>query len=152
MRTRSGEVDYILDLGPGAGVRGGHLVAQGTLDEVLKVENSVTAQYLTGSLKIPTPKHRSVPGQTAPGIFRRATKVFPGWLTVTGAAKNNLNHIDVAFPLGCFTCVTEFQTVENRRWWMIFCAARCSAIFTARRNVRGNTMRFSAWTRWTRRS
>jgi len=100
------EADYILDLGPGAGVRGGHLVAQGTLDDVLKVENSITAQYLTGSLRIPTPKHRSVPRAGQPRNFSTRDKSVAGWLTVTGATENNLKNINVGFPLGCFTCVT----------------------------------------------
>jgi len=99
------EADYILDLGPGAGVRGGHLVAQGSLAEVLKVENSLTAQYLTGSLKIPTPKHRSMP-RTQQRNFSARDKSTPGWLTITGATENNLKNVNVSFPLGCFTCVT----------------------------------------------
>jgi len=100
------EADYILDLGPGAGVRGGHLVAQGTLDEVLKVENSITAQYLTGSLKIPIPRHRSLPRTGQPRNFSTRDASVAGWLTVVGAAENNLKKVNVAFPLGCFTCVT----------------------------------------------
>ncbi|MEI8340453.1 MAG: excinuclease ABC subunit UvrA, partial [Verrucomicrobiota bacterium] len=90
--------DHIIDLGPGAGVRGGHLVAQGTLEEVLAVENSSTAQYLTGVLKIPTPRVRvAAQGSKASGT---------GWLTVVGAEENNLHNITASFPLGCFTCVT----------------------------------------------
>ena len=88
--------DHILDLGPGAGVRGGYLVAQGTLAEVLAVEASSTAQYLTGTLKIPTPKKRVAPEKNKE----------LGWLTVVGATENNLQNITVGFPLGCFTCVT----------------------------------------------
>jgi excinuclease ABC subunit A len=90
--------DYLIDLGPGAGVRGGYLVAQGTLQEVLAAENSLTAQYLTGTLKIPTPR-----GRVAPARSRRSGI---GWLEIAGAAENNLQHIDAGFPLGCFTCVT----------------------------------------------
>ena len=90
--------DHILDLGPGAGVRGGYLVAQGTLAEVLAVEASSTAQYLTGSLKIPTPRARVAPV--------KSKESGQGWLTVVGAAENNLRGITAAFPLGCFTCVT----------------------------------------------
>jgi excinuclease ABC subunit A len=94
------EADHILDLGPGAGVRGGHLVAQGSLEDVLKVEQSLTAQYLTGAMKIPTPRRRVVPQST----FRNP--LSPGWLTVSAAAENNLKKVDAAFPLGCLTCVT----------------------------------------------
>ena len=100
------EADHILDLGPGAGVRGGRLVAQGTLDEVLKVENSITAQYLTGALKIPTPKHRSAPRQDRARNYTPRDKSISGWITVTGATENNLRDLNVSFPLGCFTCVT----------------------------------------------
>ena len=100
------EADYILDLGPGAGVRGGHLVAHGRLDEVLKCDNSITAQYLTGALKISTPKHRTVPRQDKARNFTPRDKSLSRWLTVTGASENNLKNLNVSFPLGCFTCVT----------------------------------------------
>jgi excinuclease ABC subunit A len=89
--------DYVLDLGPGAGPRGGRLVAQGTLEEILRVDESPTAQYLTGRLSIPVPRQRRRPVAAA---------AQGGWLTVFGAAENNLRNIDVAFPLGCLTCVT----------------------------------------------
>jgi excinuclease ABC subunit A len=94
------EADHVIDLGPGAGARGGHIVAQGTLAEILAFEQSLTAQYLSGRAKIPVPKNRRVP-QTN---FRNPQS--PGWLTVTGAHENNLRSITAAFPLGCFTCVT----------------------------------------------
>jgi len=104
------EADHIIDLGPGAGARGGHLVAQGSLEEVLKVEASLTAQYLSGRARIPVPKHRKQPQYVAPGN-RPSTSgprpsSIPGWLTVLGAAENNLRTIDAHFPLGCLTCVT----------------------------------------------
>jgi excinuclease ABC subunit A len=86
--------DYILDLGPGAGVHGGELVAAGTLPEILQNKKSLTAQYLTGELSIPVPKKRIVPS---------AEK---GWIEVLGAKENNLQNIDVRIPLGTFTCVT----------------------------------------------
>jgi excinuclease ABC subunit A len=89
--------DYVLDLGPGAGPRGGRVVAQGTLAEILRVDESPTAQYLTGRLSIPVPRQRRKPAAAAAG---------GGWLTVIGAAENNLRNIDAAFPLGCLTCVT----------------------------------------------
>jgi len=83
--------DFVLDLGPGAGVRGGEIIAQGTVAEVLANPNSLTAQYLTGQLKIPVPKKRVTPSQ---------------WLTIKGATENNLKSVNASFPLGCFTCVT----------------------------------------------
>ena len=83
--------DFILDLGPGAGVRGGEIIAQGTVQEVLKNPASLTAQYLSRKLRIPIPKRRATPS---------------AWLTVTGATENNLAGVDAAFPLGCLTCVT----------------------------------------------
>jgi excinuclease ABC subunit A len=86
--------DYILDLGPGAGVHGGELVAAGTLPEILQNKKSLTAQYLTGELTIPIPKKRIVPSDEK------------GWIEVLGAKENNLQNIDVRIPLGTFTCVT----------------------------------------------
>jgi excinuclease ABC subunit A len=86
--------DYILDLGPGAGVHGGELVAAGTLPEILAVKKSLTGQYLTGELSIPVPKKRISPTEEK------------GWLEVVGAKENNLQNIDVRIPLGAFTCVT----------------------------------------------
>ena len=86
--------DYILDLGPGAGVHGGELVAAGTLPEILAATKSLTGQYLTGELAIPVPKKRNVPSEDK------------GWLEVIGAKENNLQNIDVRIPLGTFTCVT----------------------------------------------
>jgi excinuclease ABC subunit A len=86
--------DYILDLGPGAGVHGGELVAAGTLPEILAAKKSLTGQYLTGELAIPVPKKRIQPTEEK------------GWLEVVGATENNLQDIDVRIPLGTFTCVT----------------------------------------------
>jgi excinuclease ABC subunit A len=86
--------DYILDLGPGAGVRGGELVAAGTLQEVLANPHSLTAKYLTGELSIPLPKQRVKPAEER------------GWLEVLGARENNLKNIDARIPLGTLTCVT----------------------------------------------
>ena len=85
--------DHIVDLGPGAGPRGGEIVAQGTLNDILSAKNSLTADYLSGRARIPVPKQRVQP---RPG----------GWLTIVGASENNLKQIDVSFPIGCFTCVT----------------------------------------------
>src|SRR5881409_1201121 len=94
--------DHVVDLGPGAGPRGGEIVAQGKLEEILHAKNSLTADYLSGRLRIPVPKHRT------PARFprNRLTKSEEGWLILNGAAENNLKNIEVAFPLGCFTCVT----------------------------------------------
>jgi excinuclease ABC subunit A len=86
--------DYILDLGPGAGVHGGELVAAGTLPDILAAKKSLTGQYLTGELSIPIPKKRLVPTEER------------GWLEVLGCTENNLQDIDVRIPLGLFTCVT----------------------------------------------
>ena len=86
--------DYILDLGPGAGVRGGELVAAGTLAEVLAHPQSLTAKYLTGELSIAVPRHRVKPSPER------------GWLEVLGAQENNLKNIDARIPLGTLTCVT----------------------------------------------
>jgi excinuclease ABC subunit A len=88
------QADYILDLGPGAGVRGGELVAAGTLKEILANSHSLTAKYLTGELTIPIPKVRNKPSSER------------GWLEVLGARENNLKNVDFRIPLGSLTCVT----------------------------------------------
>jgi len=86
--------DYVLDLGPGAGVRGGELVAAGTLAEILANKQSLTAKYLTGELSIPVPRKRIKPSNER------------GWVEVLDATENNLKHINARFPLGAMTCVT----------------------------------------------
>ncbi len=85
------EADYVVDIGPGAGEHGGRVVAAGTAEEIMKVPESITGQYLSGIRKIPVPDVRREP---------------TGWLTVHGAAENNLKNIDVRIPLGVITCVT----------------------------------------------
>jgi excinuclease ABC subunit A len=92
--------DHILDLGPGAGARGGQIVAQGKLDDILATENSLTGQYLAGKTRIPVPRHRKAPQ----GAWISAES--PGWLTLRGATENNLRDVTAAFPLSCLTCVT----------------------------------------------
>ena len=84
--------DWILDLGPGAGKHGGEVVAQGTVEQILQVEASLTGAYLSGRKKIPVPKKRR--------------KGMGGFLTVRGAQENNLKDLDVRIPLGKFVCVT----------------------------------------------
>ncbi|HEY3899789.1 MAG TPA: excinuclease ABC subunit UvrA [Chthoniobacter sp.] len=92
--------DHVLDLGPGAGARGGQIVAQGKLDDILATENSLTGQYLSGKTRIPVPRHRKAPQ----GAWISAES--PGWLTLRGATENNLRDVTAAFPLSCLTCVT----------------------------------------------
>ena len=94
--------DYILDLGPGAGPRGGALVAQGTLDDILQSEQSLTAQYLKGTIRIPVPRLRVEPRKTG----AEKGEIGDGWLRVVGAAENNLKKVTASFPVGCLTCVT----------------------------------------------
>jgi excinuclease ABC subunit A len=96
--------DHVLDLGPGAGVRGGYVVASGTPDEVAQHETSLTGQYLSGRIRIPVPKQRKRPQWIAPDA--RHAQHNDGWLTLAGACENNLQNVTASFPLGCLTCVT----------------------------------------------
>jgi excinuclease ABC subunit A len=89
--------DHIVDLGPGAGPRGGEIVAQGNLQDILAAKNSLTADYLSGQIRIAIPKQR---------VKSRLAEHSDGWLTIVGAAENNLKNLTVSFPLGCLTCVT----------------------------------------------
>ncbi len=86
------ESDYIVDIGPGAGVHGGEIVCSGTVDEIIACKNSITGKYLSGERKVPVPE-----------IRRKGNGNF---LSVIGAQENNLKNINVDFPLGCFTCIT----------------------------------------------
>ena len=85
------EADYIVDIGPGAGSHGGQVVAKGTAQEIMEVEESITGQYLSGKKQVPVPETRRKPKD---------------WLTVSGAQENNLKNISVNIPLGVLTCVT----------------------------------------------
>jgi excinuclease ABC subunit A len=106
--------DHILDLGPGAGPRGGEVIAQGTLEEVLAAKDSPTAAYLSRRSRIAIPRQRIAPRsianqkspETSAARSRFPTANSDGWLTIVGAAENNLKEITVAFPIGCLTCVT----------------------------------------------
>ena len=83
--------DYIVDIGPGAGEHGGEVIATGTAEDIMKVKESITGQYLSGEKFIPVPEKRKVPA---------------GWLKIIGAEENNLKNVDVDIPLGVMTCVT----------------------------------------------
>jgi len=84
--------DYIVDIGPGAGVHGGYIVAQGTVEDIKKNPNSITGQYLSGLKKIEIPEKRTPPNGH--------------WIEIIGARENNLKNIDVKIPIGVLTCVT----------------------------------------------
>lgn len=86
------EADFIVDIGPGAGIHGGEVICAGTADDVMKCKNSITGQYLSGKKKIPIPETR-----------RKGNGKF---LEIKGAHENNLRNIDIQIPLGTFTCVT----------------------------------------------
>ena len=83
--------DYIVDIGPRAGVHGGEVIATGTAEDIMKCKNSLTGAYLSGRIKIPVPEERKKP---------------TGFITIKGARENNLKNIDVDIPLGVVTCIT----------------------------------------------
>lgn len=84
--------DHVIDIGPGAGVHGGQIIAEGRYEDILKCENSLTADYLSGRKEIAIPKKRNKPGKH--------------WLSLKGARGNNLKNVDVDLPIGLMTCVT----------------------------------------------
>src|SRR5580692_7048808 len=86
------EADHLIDMGPGAGIHGGYIVSQGTPDDVMRDDNSLTGKYLSGQVEIPVPSRRR--------------QLSGRWLTVKGARENNLRDLTVAIPLGVFTCIT----------------------------------------------
>ena len=83
--------DYVLDIGPGAGIHGGHIVARGTPQEIIDNPQSLTGDYLAGRKSIHAPKARRKPGKN--------------WLEITGCTGNNLKNVDLKVPIGCMTCV-----------------------------------------------
>ena len=91
--------DYLIDIGPGAGIHGGQVVASGTPDEVAKVEGSITADYLSHKKEIPTPKHRRKGNGKS--------------LVIKGARENNLKNIDVSLPLAELVVVTGVSGRAN---------------------------------------
>ena len=98
--------DFIIDLGPGAGPRGGQIVASGSIHEIESNPESLTGQYLSGALRIPIPRARVLPKGLLYNRDRIPDPGTEGWLTVVGAKENNLRDLTVSFPLGCFVCVT----------------------------------------------
>ncbi len=108
MRT----ADWIIELGPGAGPHGGRIIAQGTTEEVIRNDASITGAFLSGRQKIPVPPVRVEPRQTQANLPIDSKSRIPNskfdtaWLTIQGASENNLKNVTASFPLGCFTCVT----------------------------------------------
>lgn len=84
--------DFVVDIGPGAGIHGGEVIFAGTPEAMMACESSITGQYLSGKKKIPLPLERRTPQR--------------GFLTIKNASQNNLKNVDVQFPIGLFTCVT----------------------------------------------
>lgn len=86
------EADYVIDIGPGAGEHGGHIIAEGSLEDIKASENSITGQYMSGRKSIPIPKKRREPQGK--------------WIEIIGAAENNLKNISVSIPMGIMTSIT----------------------------------------------
>ena len=140
MKNTIRAADYVLDLGPGAGVHGGELVAAGTVEEVCKASRSITGKYLTGEFKVDVPRERT---QGRPE---------KGWLEIRGASENNLQNIDVRVPLGTLTCVTGVSGSGKVRWWMMCCGERFIVNGMDRRRNTEHTIRLRAAICWIRRS
>src|SRR6201984_1366602 len=98
--------DFIIDLGPGAGPRGGQIVAQGQVQEIESNPESLTGQYLSRILQIPVPRTRVLPKGLLYNRDRIPDPGAEGWITIVGARENNLRNLTVSFPLGCLICVT----------------------------------------------
>ncbi len=93
--------DYVVDVGPGAGVNGGNIIAQGTPQQIKANPKSITGKYLTGELYVPIPERR-------PPNHRRTIKVI-------NARGNNLKNVSAEIPLGLFTCVTAYPAAASPR-------------------------------------
>lgn len=102
MKTRCMQRDHIIDMGPAAGVHGGEVVAQGTVEDIKACRESLTGQYLSGVKKIPVPAQR-----------RKGNGEF---IRIRGAAQNNLQGVDADIPLGVMTCVTGVPVRERAVW------------------------------------
>jgi excinuclease ABC subunit A len=98
--------DFIIDLGPGAGPRGGQIVAQGQVQDIESNPESLTGQYLSRTLQIPVPRTRVLPRGLLYNRDRIPDPGAEGWITIVGARENNLRNLTVSFPLGCLICVT----------------------------------------------
>src|SRR5438093_665750 len=107
--------DHIIDLGPGAGPRGGEIVGQGKLEQIVIAKSSITGDYLSGRARIAVPRQRVAPRSInhqplgTPKRSEGGSTINPdpeGWLTMVGASENNLKNVNASFPLGCFICVT----------------------------------------------
>ena len=98
--------DFIIDLGPGAGPRGGQIVARGSIEEIEASSESLTGQYLSGALQIPVPRTRVLPKGLLYNRDRIPDPGAEGWITIVGASENNLRNLTVSFPIGCLICVT----------------------------------------------